>query len=216
MTCITLISRRPFFPPVAAGLPAGWSLQRAGHDDVPALAILHRQLMPDDLLPSLGLSLLAGHFWPRLLALPQAETWLLRDAEGAVAGFHVVASERMACRIAFYCDFRFCLAVLARLLLQPRVLLHGISVLLAPLRLQQPLDRVPAELILLGLRPDCQGRGLGRVLLQHALQRLGPVACLVKTASESTTRFYQRAGFEPWGRELRDARSLHLLVRAPA
>lgn len=169
--------------------------------------------MPDDLLPRLGLPLLVRHFWPRLLASPHGDTWVLQDADDHLAGFCVMACRRLPLRLGFYTDAGFCLAMLARLLLHPRVLLQSLVVLAAPLRLQRPIDEVPAELVLLAVRADSRGQGTGRVLLQHALRELGPQACLVKTASEDARRFYQRAGFVSCGRELRNSRSLHLLVR---
>ncbi len=194
-------------------LPAGWRLLRADQALVEALARLHRDSMPDDLLPRLGHSLLRCHFWPRLLQSRHGDTWALLDEHDDLAGFCVMARERMPLRLSFYADPGFCAAMLVRLLFRPRVLLHSLMVLAAPLRLQRPLDEVPAELVLLAVREENRGQGVGRWLLQHALRELGPVACLVKTASDDARRFYQRAGFACWGRELRDTRSLHLLVR---
>lgn len=198
---------------VEPALPPGWRIVRATPDQGHELACLHLATMPEDLLPSLGLSLLANHFWPRLLVSPYGDVWALRDGDNHLAGFCVMARQRMPLRLRFYGDATFCLAMLARLLCRPRVLMHSLAVLVAPLRLQRSLDQVPAELVLLAVREDCRGAGWGRMLLQHALRELGPVACLVKTASEDARRFYQRAGFTCWGREIRDTRSLHLLVR---
>lgn len=194
-------------------LPTGWQLVRAGLTLSTALARLHRESMPDDLLPRLGSSLLEQHFWPRLLQSRHGDTWALLDDRGELAGFCVMARERMPLRLSFYADPGFCAAMLVRLLCRPRVLLHSLMVLAAPLRLQRSIDEVPAELVLLAVREESRGAGVGRWLLQHALRELGPVACLVKTASDDARRFYQRAGFASWGRELRDTRSLHLLVR---
>lgn len=194
-------------------LPPGWRLARATPAMAAELAALHLAAMPDDLLPSLGLSLLARHFWPRLLASPYGDTWVLLDAERRLAGFCVMACQRLPLRLSFYADAGFCVAMLARLLARPRILLQSLAVLAAPLRLQRPISQVPAELVLLAVRADSRGRGVGQALLQHALHELGPLACLVKTASADARRFYQRAGFVSCGRELRNSRSLHLLVR---
>lgn len=205
---------RSGLPVVSAGaLPPGWTIRRAEPAQAGALAAMHLATMPDDLLPRLGLSLLATHFWPRLLRSPYSDTWVLLDNGQHLAGFCVMARSRMPFRLSFYSDAGFCLQMLLRLLTQPRVLLHAMTVLAAPLRLQRPIDEVRAELVLLAVRDGCRGQGVGRGLLQHALQALGAQACLVKTASEDARRFYQRAGFVSCGRELRNHRSLHLLVR---
>lgn len=200
---------------VASGsaLPPGWRIARATPALAGELAALHLAAMPDDLLPRLGLSLLARHFWPRLLISPYCDTWILLDAERRLAGFCVMACQRLPLRLGFYADAAFCAAMLARLLCRPLILLHSLTVLAAPLRLQKPIGQVPAELVLLAMREDSRGQGGGQILLQHALRELGPVACLVKTASADASRFYQRAGFVCCGRELRNNRSLHLLVR---
>lgn len=193
--------------------PPGWRLRRAVPAQAGELAALHLAAMPDDLLPRLGLSLLCRHFWPRLIASPQGDTWVLHDDQGRLAGFCVMARHRLPFRLSFYTDVGFCAAMLVRLLRHPRALLQSLGMLAAPLRLQRAIDEVPAELVLLAVREDCRGQGAGRLLLRHALRELGPRACLVRTASEDARRFYQRAGFVMCGRELRNSRSLHLLVR---
>lgn len=194
-------------------LPAGWRLLAAEPRHLDQLVALHARLMADDLLPSLGQGLLRDAFWPRLMRSPHVQVWVIEQADGEVAAFAVMATRRLALRLGFYADAAFCLRLLGRLLLHPLRLWRGLVTLLAPIRLRAPLGAVPAELILLGVHPSAQGRGLGQQLLQHALQAIGPVACLVKTASDDARRFYQRAGFVSQGRELRDIRSLHWLVR---
>lgn len=194
-------------------LPVGWRLLAAEPRHLDALARLHAGLMPEDLLPSLGGDLLREAFWPRLLSSPHAQVWVIERDDGEVVAFAVMAMRRLALRLGFYRDAAFCLRMLGRLLLQPRWLWRGMITLLAPIRLHAPLGPVPAELILLGVHPEAQGQGLGQWLLRHALQAIGAVACLVKTASDDARRFYQRAGFVSQGRELRDIRSLHWLVR---
>jgi len=194
-------------------LPAGWRLREAAPCHLDQLVDLHALLMAEDLLPSLGAGLLRDAFWPRLLRAPQARVWVIEQPAGEVAAFAVMTTRRLALRLGFYADVAFCAQMLMRLLLHPLRLWRGVVTLLAPIRLRAPLGQVPAELILLGVHPEAQGRGLGRLLLQHALRDIGPVACLVKTASEDARRFYQRAGFVSQGRELRDIRPLHWLVR---
>lgn len=194
-------------------LPAGWRLLAAEPRHLDQLVDLHARLMAEDLLPSLGSGLLRDAFWPRLLRSPHVQVWVVEQPAGEVAAFAVMATRRLALRLGFYADAAFCLQMLMRLLRHPLRLWRGLITLLAPIRLRAPLGAVPAELVLLGVHPDAQGQGLGQLLLQHALQAIGPVACLVKTASDDARRFYQRAGFVSQGRELRDIRSLHWLVR---
>lgn len=202
-------AQRPSVPE----LPPGWRLCAATPAHLERLVDMHVELMPDDLLPSLGRSLLASSFWPRLLSSPHAQVWVALDADAEAAGFAVMARRRLALRLGFYADAAFCLQMLMRLLRHPARLWRGVVTLLAPIRLRMPLGPVPAELILLGVTPAAQGKGVGRQLLLYALHEVGPVACLVKTASDDARRFYQRAGFVSQGYELRDIRPLHWLVR---
>jgi GNAT superfamily N-acetyltransferase len=67
--------------------------------------------------------------------------------------------------------------------------------------LQQVHKRVIKEphwyLILLGVDPDFQGRGIGRGLLQPVLARADAAGapCYLETQTESNVRFYEKLGF---------------------
>jgi GNAT superfamily N-acetyltransferase len=64
-------------------------------------------------------------------------------------------------------------------------------------------DRPPHDyLMLLGARPEAQGRGLGSALLRHRLASLdlvGVPAYLVATTRRSAQGVYSRAGYRPLG-----------------
>ncbi len=69
------------------------------------------------------------------------------------------------------------------------------------------------ELVYFGLVPEARGRGLGAVLLRHALSRLGPaepprVALAVDDRNTPALRLYRRHGFVPGGLRVALVRSL--------
>jgi predicted N-acetyltransferase YhbS len=55
------------------------------------------------------------------------------------------------------------------------------------------------QLATVGTHPDHRGRGHSRRLMTHVLDRVLPGAPVFLFANESTTGFYPRFGFRPWG-----------------
>jgi len=51
---------------------------------------------------------------------------------------------------------------------------------------------------MLGVSPDCQGQGIGGMLLQSMLARADRtnMPCYLETTTTAAVRFYQRHGFE--------------------
>lgn len=75
------------------------------------------------------------------------------------------------------------------------------------------IEGTAAELVYLGLAPEARGRGIGSVLLEHALAALPTrtvreVTCAVDRANTPALRLYARAGFTEFG-------ARRALVRAP-
>lgn len=81
-------------------------------------------------------------------------------------------------------------------------------------------DPVPAILLgMVGVREDCQGRGLGSALVADAIKRsatvaqyMGACALLVEPASPEARGFWERAGFSPLG----DSATMFLALPDPA
>lgn len=81
-----------------------------------------------------------------------------------------------------------------------------------------------AELLTIGVRPDCQGRGLGRKMLNRALavmQNTAAVCCHleVRASNRVALHLYETSGFEPVGRrknyyQTKDGREDAVLMRA--
>lgn len=76
-----------------------------------------------------------------------------------------------------------------------------------PADLQKRLGRYPVPAVLIGrfaVAAECQGQGLGRYLLSHALNRVcdvaaiaGGVLALVDAKDDKAAAFYRRMGFRP-------------------
>lgn len=64
-------------------------------------------------------------------------------------------------------------------------------------------------------RPDARGRGLARLLLRHALDRVGPVETVLDAQSH-LRRFYEDLGYEVSGPEFVEDGIPHLPMRRPA
>lgn len=89
-------------------------------------------------------------------------------------------------------------------------------------------DGWDAQVMTIGTRPDAQGRGVGRALLEALLGRArelraGDVLLEVRVDNEPALRLYERAGFERFGRrrgyyqpENVDAWTMRLHLGAPA
>ncbi|PTR28883.1 putative acetyltransferase [Rhodococcus sp. OK519] len=64
--------------------------------------------------------------------------------------------------------------------------------------------------------PEAQGRGVGRILVEHATDLLGPVTLDVYERNTSARRFYERMGFVELRRRIdEDGHQLITLERAP-
>lgn len=53
---------------------------------------------------------------------------------------------------------------------------------------------------MLFVEPECRGRGIGKALLTHAVDRLGATALDVNEQNPQAIRFYERMGFRAIGR----------------
>jgi ribosomal protein S18 acetylase RimI-like enzyme len=176
------------------------AIQPASRDEVDRLAAIHADSLAEDFLPSLGRDFLARQYYPAALASPNAVTLVANEGTMPV-GFATVASDSDAfshdvlrghlCPIAGY--------ALRRALRQPGHLLLSAQVLLSALR-PRPCPWT-GEIVFIAVAEEFRGRGVGRRLIQAAVDHLARRAvarCRTKTLARnhSVIRLYAGLGWE--------------------
>lgn len=164
------------------------------------IAVLHANSLPEDFLPSLGRDFLARQYYPAALASPNAVT--LVATEGTLPiGFATVASDSDAFSRDVLRGRLWSIAgyALRRALRQPGHLLLSLQVLLSALY-PRPCS-CPGEIVFIAVAKEFRGRGVGRRLIQAAVDRLAESAvarCRTKTlvSNHGVIRTYTSLGWE--------------------
>jgi ribosomal protein S18 acetylase RimI-like enzyme len=165
-----------------------------------SIAVLHVNSLPEDFLPSLGRDFLARQYYPAALASPNAVT--LVATEGTLPiGFATVASDSDAFSRDVLRGRLWSIAgyALRRALRQPGHLLLSLHVLLSALY-PRPCPW-PGEIVFIAVAEEFRGRGVGRRLIQAAVDQLAQSSvarCRTKTLvrNHDVIRIYTSLG---WG-----------------
>lgn len=172
----------------------------AAPEQAERIAVLHAESLPDDFLPSLGRDFLARQYYPAALASRNAATFVACSGD-EVVGFVTVASDSGAFsgdvlrgRLLSIAGHAF-----RRAVLQPGHLLLSAQVLLATL-CPRP-SPCPGEIVFIAVAAGQRGHGLGRRLIQAAMDHLaccGVARCRTKTLARNgnVIRLYDSLGWE--------------------
>lgn len=175
-------------------------IRRATPGQVGCLAAIHADSLAEDFLPSLGRDFLVDQYYPAALASTNAVT-LVACSEMEPVGFVTVANDSEAFSrdvlrgrllpIAGY--------ALRRAVRQPGHLLLSAQVLLSALR-PRPCAW-PGEIVFIAVAENFRGRGLGRRLIEAAMDHLarsGVHRCRTKTLArnDDVIRLYVNLGWE--------------------
>lgn len=187
-------------------------------------AMLHTASLPDSVVTRLGLRY-ATHFY-RYIARSETEFLLLAVEDETVRGACVVTTARGSLKrrlllrtpvIPFYC------LTTARKVTCWRA--HGTphasdaDALPGSTEWLQIDSRLP-ELLVLFTSPDCRGKGIASALIEECeglLRARGHHEFFLKTlddAANSAIGFYERRGFEMWGRICEDGKPFRVFGRA--
>jgi len=191
--------------------------------DASALARLHVEGLPKDLLPRLGFDFLARAFYPLVLSSPYCFT-LVHDQGDGPGGFVVFThdSPGFMRRLRSRTPAMF-LAALAKFSRDPALLADLTRCALGFACDTRSLPCQPEacpELFVIAMAHERRSAGIGTRLALEGLARLARISatarlgCLVKTSSEGAFEFYRKLGFQPVGDERRGARVLWVLHRS--
>lgn len=173
---------------------------RVSHLD--ELVELHLRSFPEDFVTDLGWGFLRRVFYPWFLAHP-AGFGFVWEEKGRLLGY-VVGSLHVR---SFYAAMLrrwlvwISLYSLGALIRHPVLLGRFVEVARA-IRKSEELP-YPADLAYIAVRPEAQGRGIGRRLVESLLDHLrhaGAEGCFVKTRKdlEASNRLYLATGYSLW------------------
>lgn len=178
---------------------APFDVGKAEAADIPALAAIHAEALPDDFLPSLGERFLREVYYPAALMSPHAQTLVARH-KGQAAGFVTVAHDTAAFLPSVIGGRRgeIALEVAKAALRSVTVVRHSVEIALS-IATARP-DPINGEIVLIAVAPTWQGKGAGRLLIQAALDGLtaaGVPQCRTKTLASNADviRLYERMGW---------------------
>lgn len=188
-------------------------MRTARPEDAGALARIYGLALPGDVAARFGNRYLTTHFFPELIASPHGRIVVAEGPKG-IEGFCILATDPAAMNSAV--KSRPVAAALAIAMASLRDPLIVRDIWSSLFRVRTEFDRLPgrnyAEIYLMAIDPQAQGKGLGRVLIETVLRNL-PHGCIAKTSSEAAAAFYSRAGFATIGREWRGKRTFQILFR---
>ena len=150
------------------------AVRDATYDDIPALAAIHAECLPQDFLVRLGVRFLRKALFPTLLASPRARIYVAEEP-GRVLGLFVtrVGLGGIVAEILWHRPLWF-LATCAHALARHPSLLRECVSIVRQLRWRgsQPDDPTVADMFLLAVVPWVRRRGIGRALIEHSLAQL--------------------------------------------
>lgn len=174
-------------------------IRTAEADEMAAVAQIHFESLPNDFLPSLGLTFLKSAYYPAASASPFAANLVAVEAK-RVVGFVTIAHDsgrfshdilrREWPRIMWYA-----LRAAAR---DPRHVFLSAQVLSSVL-LSRP-DPVKGEIVLIAVDVQCRGKGIGKELVRASLAHLARHnvdTCRTKTLADNAgvIRMYEQIGW---------------------
>jgi ribosomal protein S18 acetylase RimI-like enzyme len=174
------------------------AIEPARRQDIPQLARIHAQALPDDFLPSLGVDFLTRVYYPAALADLSATTLVRRHA-GRTVAFITVASDAQAfahriLRQRFGSLIYYAMRAAFR---RPLHLFRSLEVAAAASR--GTATSVGTEIVFIAVHSDFQGQGIGPALVQAGMTRLGGEGktCTTKTLASNThvIRMYTSLGW---------------------
>jgi ribosomal protein S18 acetylase RimI-like enzyme len=178
--------------------------------DIPFLALVHFQSLPDDFLPSLGQDFLERIYYPAAIKSSNAKTFVV-EQDGEVCGFVTVAwdSEKFSQEILKFHWLSITRYALLVIMKNPLYLFKCFEVFWSVL-FSKP-DEVKGEIVFIAINEKNRGHGIGSHLVKMALEYLGTnnvFQCRTKTLQENigVVKMYEKMGW-------RVRNSLHLISR---
>ena len=172
------------------------------HDNCRALARLHRQGSPQDLLSRLGEGFLGNFFYPNLLRLSDTILSVAKNEDRWV-GFLIATadSQKLLKKILARSPLAFLTRGLTALLVRPRLW----KMVWQAIHLKSPESSPEgAEIVMVTVESSCRGMGFGRRLLDSLeveLRKRKISFCLarVRVENSSAMKMYLRSGFQEIG-----------------
>lgn len=164
-----------------------------------ALASIHRGALPGDFLPSLGADFLERVYYPATFRSPHGGN-LVATAAGRPVGFVTIAhdSPRFTRDVVTGEWLRLAYFAARAAIRRPSHLRLSLDVVRAALFVRP--DPLPGEIVLIAVDADHRGRGVGKALVDAALQYLrrhGVERCRTKTlaANGAVIAMYEGLGW---------------------
>lgn len=190
--------------------------RRAELSDCAAMAAMHCEALPSDLLPRLGAPLLANSLFPWMIASSSLKVMAMVDHE-ALVGFSVVQLVPGAFQAVLNRNrIQLLWPLLRATLREPRLAIEiTCSTLFNRICLNEgcQFPREAHELSFMVVAASHRGRRLGERFMQMSLDdaRADGLPLLIRTAIPDLERFYRRWGFVEIGRDMRCSRNLALM-----
>ena len=149
---------------------------------------IHMAALPEDALPNLGKQTLNAYYESVLSDNSQYLFGVI--SEKRVLGFCLVSIGRIGLGRLF-CSLRGLFSLTFLIVRHPRIFYSGVKQAMKTL----PLDTGAAEISFIAVDPECQGVGLGKSLLDYAIQicKDEKVATVqTKTSNQRLRNFYLR------------------------
>lgn len=157
--------------------------------EAPDIAHVHMVALPDDVLPSLGISTLISYYKQAFDAKYPNNMVLLGAFEGNVlVGFCQVAFESFSLKKIIKLDAVIRIVLLG--LFRPGVFWNGVVQSLNPIT----LDEETAELAFIAVLPEKQMAGIGKLLIKEAMDQSAKRKkhwLITKTANNNLSRYYK-------------------------
>lgn len=189
----------------------------ATQEDIKQISQIHQSSLPDDLLPSLGSRFLESFFYPRLFKIHSVLIIVAED-ERSLLGFVIFESSAGEVSAELRREIRR----------RPWPLMRALSTrwaallkILRTLNSKQVLDsdislENVAELFVIGVSPEAQGRGIGKKLvwfgINHLKSRGNVRGCIVRTSLDPARKFYKSLGCVKVGEEFRGPTKFDILA----
>ncbi len=190
-------------------------IRRMRPQDAHAVARLHDAMIGEGFLRRLGRRFLAALY--RAIDRTPGSVVHVAEADGRVVGFCAYARDVSAMyrQVLRHSGWRLVLAAVPRVF-DPRLALEALDTLRYPSK-QAACELPPAEILAIAVDPQMHGRGVGRRLLQAAVQQArddGQPALKVLAGErlEGANRFYQACGFECITRIVQHGEPLNVYV----
>jgi ribosomal protein S18 acetylase RimI-like enzyme len=168
-------------------------------DDLPVVARIHYESLPEDFLPSLGLDFLEAAYYPAAIQSQNAVTYVIR-IDDVPAGFVTVAhdSDRFTKDVLKGHYLMIGGYALRAVLRDPSYSVRSAQVFRAAL-LSKP-DPIKGEIVFIAVDKNQRGQGLGVGLVTCAieyLQHKGVDQCRTKTLASNANviRMYEKLGW---------------------